>query len=305
MPTSAPSCANASTMPLPIPCCAPVTSAILPASDTAMLSVRWWSSRPPRTNSPGALRTPSGICLTMDRRSKHAARDGRPWSLGHFAVRVEANRAAPRASLGTLMMAPLLPDLLWPIFLLVGLERVRIDPGNTAFTPLDFVSYPYTHSLLATLIWAGLFAALYRARSGYDRGAILIAVGVVSHWVLDAVSHRPDLPLVPGGALRLGLGLWNSVTATLMVEIAMFATGVWLYVGTARARNRRGRLALAGVVLVLGGIYVGNLAGPPPPSETALALVALGAWLFVPWFYWIDRNRVASGTGSAPPRGEA
>ena len=225
--------------------------------------------------------------------------------LGHFAVGFAAKRAAPRASLGTLMMAPLLPDLLWPLFLLVGLERVRIDPGNTVFTPLDFVSYPYTHSLLTTLIWAGLFAALYRARSGYDRGAILIAVGVVSHWVLDVVSHRPDLPLVPGDALRLKLRLWNSVTATLVVEIAMFATGIWLYVGTTRARNRQGRLALAGVVLVLGGIYVGNLAGPPPPSETALALVALGAWLFVPWFYWIDRNRVASGTGSAPTRGEA
>jgi uncharacterized membrane protein YhaH (DUF805 family) len=92
---------------------------------------------------------------------------------------------------------------------------------------------------------------------------------------------------------------------TLVVEIAMFVTDAWLHVRTARARNRRGRLALAGVVLVLGGIDVGNLMGPPPPSETALSLVGLGAWLLVLWFYWIDRNRAPSGTGSAPARGEA
>jgi membrane-bound metal-dependent hydrolase YbcI (DUF457 family) len=94
---------------------------------------------------------------------------------------------------------------------------VRIEPGNTAFTPLNFISYPISHSLLAAIGWATLFALLYYAVKRYRAGAVLIWIGVVSHWVLDFVVHRPDLPLYPGGP-RLGLGLWNSILATVIVE---------------------------------------------------------------------------------------
>jgi hypothetical protein len=144
--------------------------------------------------------------------------------IGHWAVGLASKRVAPRASLGVLMAAPNLLDLLWPIFLLLGSEQVRIDPGNTPFTPLDFVSYPISHSLLTACGWGALFGLVYWAVTRSDRGAVVIGLSVVSHWVLDYVTHRPDLPLWPGGP-RVGLGLWNSVPATVAVEVAMYAGG--------------------------------------------------------------------------------
>src|SRR6266702_1654805 len=138
--------------------------------------------------------------------------------LGHFAVALAAKRAAPRTSLGTLLSAALWLDLLWPVLILFGTEQVRIDPGNTAFTPLDFESYPWSHGLLPVLGWSVAAAVFYRARTGYRRGAAVVGFLVFSHWVLDFVTHRPDLPLWPDGP-RVGLGLWGSVAATLAVEL--------------------------------------------------------------------------------------
>src|SRR5690349_9013743 len=149
--------------------------------------------------------------------------------IGHIAVGFASKRVAPRASLGVLMAAPMALDLLWPFFLLAGWEQVRIDPGNTKFTPLDFVSYPFSHSLAMSAVWGAMFGLIYWIATRYAAGAVVIGFGVVSHWVLDLITHRPDLPLYPGGAARLGLGLWNSVPATLAVESVMFAAGVWTY----------------------------------------------------------------------------
>lgn len=221
--------------------------------------------------------------------------------IGHFAVGFAVKRAAPRASLGPLMLAPLFPDLLWPVFLLFGLEEVRIDPGNTAFTPLDFVRYPFTHSLAMALLWSLLVAFVYRARTGYAKGAQWIAIGVASHWVLDAVVHRPDLPLVPWSAARAGLGLWDHPRATVLVESALFAAGLALYLATTRARNRRGVLGLWAFVAALVLIYSAAATGPPPPDVRTIAIADLAGVLFVPWAWWIDRNRELRGrvAGSA------
>src|SRR5580698_91680 len=142
--------------------------------------------------------------------------------IGHFAVGFAAQRFAPRSSEALLLAAPLLADMLWPLFLLLGWEQVRIDPGNTRYTPLDFVSYPWSHSLLMLCVWASAFGGIYHAITRYRAGAIAIWIGVVSHWVLDWVTHRPDMPLYPGGA-RYGLGLWNSIAGTMLVEFLMFA----------------------------------------------------------------------------------
>jgi len=213
--------------------------------------------------------------------------------LGHFAVAFASKPAAPRTSLGTLVAAVSLLDLLWPVLVLTGLETVRVDPGNTRVTPLDFVSYPYSHSLAFVALWALLFAGLYYARTRYRRGSILIAVGVMSHWALDVVSHRPDMPLFPGGA-KIGLGLWNSLAATIAVEGAAFALGVWLYTRGTRANDRVGRWSWWALVVVLLLIYAGNLAGSPPSSATAVAALALAAWLCPLWAWWIDRHRATS-----------
>jgi membrane-bound metal-dependent hydrolase YbcI (DUF457 family) len=141
--------------------------------------------------------------------------------IGHFAVGFASKRFAPRSSEAVLLAAPLLADMLWPVFLLLGWEQVRIDPGITRYTPLDFVSYPWSHSLLMLCVWATVFGGIYYAITRYRAGVIAIWIGVVSHWVLDWVTHRPDMPLYPGGALY-GLGLWNSIAGTMLVEFLMF-----------------------------------------------------------------------------------
>src|SRR4051812_46064322 len=139
--------------------------------------------------------------------------------LGHFGIALAAKKVAPRPSLGALLTAALLVDGIWPLFLLLGWEKVEIVPGITAVTPLDFVSYPYTHSLVAGLLWGALLGGAYFLRARDRTGALWIGLLVVSHWVLDFVAHRADLPLWPGSP-RFGLGLWYSLPATLVVEFA-------------------------------------------------------------------------------------
>src|SRR6516165_7208247 len=113
--------------------------------------------------------------------------------IGHFAVGCASKKFAPRTNLGILMAAPLWLDILWPFFLLLGWEHVRIDPGNTRFTPLDLYDYPWSHSLLMSIVWATLFAGLYYTFARYRAGAIVIWIGVVSHYILDWITHRPDM----------------------------------------------------------------------------------------------------------------
>jgi membrane-bound metal-dependent hydrolase YbcI (DUF457 family) len=211
--------------------------------------------------------------------------------IGHFAVGFGAKRFAPRSSMAVLLAAPQLADILWPIFVLTGWEQVRIDPGNTRFTPLDFVSYPWSHSLLMLCVWATAFGAIYYALSRYWPGTVAIWIGVVSHWVLDWVTHRPDMPLYPGGA-RYGLGLWNSIAGTMAVEILMFAAGVWMYARATRAKDRIGRYAFVAYVVLLLVIYIADAFGPPPESVAEIAWTAVAAVVvLIPWAWWFDRHR--------------
>jgi membrane-bound metal-dependent hydrolase YbcI (DUF457 family) len=213
--------------------------------------------------------------------------------IGHYALAFAAKRIAARTSLGTLVAAPTLADILWPVFLLLGWERVTITPASDPFLNLTFDSYPITHSLLALVGWGLLFGILYRMRAGDARGALLVALLVVSHWVLDFVVHRPDLPLYPGGP-KLGLGLWNSVRGTISVEAVMFVAGIGMYLAATRARDRVGRYGLWGLVVVLAASYGASLVSPPPPSVTALAIGAIVfGWLFVVWAGWVDGHREA------------
>ena len=211
--------------------------------------------------------------------------------IGHFAAGFAAKRVAPRVSLAVLFLAAQLADVLWPIFVAIGLESVRIAPGITAVTPLDFVSYPYSHSLVALSIYAVAFGAVCWWLLGDLTASVVVAALVISHWVLDFVSHRPDMPIYPGGP-RYGLSLWNSLPATVLVEIAMFAAGVWLYAKTTRARDTIGRWSFVGLVLLLLIAYGGNLSGGPPPSIAAIYWIGiLGSVLILWWSWWTDRHR--------------
>jgi len=211
--------------------------------------------------------------------------------VGHYAVALAARPSARRAPFWILFLAAQWPDLLWPILLLAGVEQVRIDPGNTAVAPLDFVRYPVSHSLVLDLLWGALLAAVVHWRYRDVKSSLWVGAAVVSHWVLDWISHRPDMPLWPGGP-RIGLGLWGSVSGTLLVELSLFAVGVVLYLRGTRAADRTGRWAFWSLVALLLMIYVSNLLGPPPPSVAALAWVSLALWLLLPWATWIDRHRV-------------
>ena len=214
--------------------------------------------------------------------------------IGHFAVAFGIKRAAPEVRLGTAIVAASFLDLVWPVLVAAGIEEVRIAPGTMAASPFDFVSYPYSHSLVMTLAWAGLFAWVYRLRGGSMRGALWLGLAVASHWFLDLIVHRPDLPLAPGLDVRAGLGLWNSVAGTLVVEGSLFAAGVWLYLSATRARDRIGVWGLWGLVALLLVSYVAATFGPPPPTVTAIVIAdILGMTITVVWAYWVDRHREA------------
>lgn len=213
--------------------------------------------------------------------------------IGHYALGLAAKRAEPRLSLAVLLAAPQVLDLVWPILVLAGVERVEVAPGDTAFTPLTFTYYPWSHSLVAALVWALVMMLIVRAITpGSWRPAAFAGALVVSHWVLDVATHRPDMPLWPGST-RLGLGLWQSIPATLAVEITMYVIGAGLYLTATRARDRLGRTLPWILIVLLLVIYLGNAFGPPPPSARAVAATALALWLMPLAGFWIERHRPA------------
>ncbi|HEY8269096.1 MAG TPA: hypothetical protein VIG34_10610 [Xanthobacteraceae bacterium] len=214
--------------------------------------------------------------------------------IGHHAVAFAAKAATPRTSLGTLFLATMWIDLVWPILLLLRIEIVRIAPGDTLFTPLSFVYYPYTHSLLFVVLWAIGFGAVYFALKRDRAAAIIVGLVVLSHWVLDFIVHRPDLPLIPD-QFKVGLGLWNFVLATIALELAMFVAGLVLYLRATRAKDRIGTWAFWALIVFLLVIYASVIFGPPPPSMQALAVLGLVAWLMPLWAWRADRHREARG----------
>jgi hypothetical protein len=219
--------------------------------------------------------------------------------VGHFALGFAAKRATPRISLALLFLAAQFADLLWPLLVAAGIEQVAIEPGITKVTPLNFISYPYSHSLLMLLIW-GVALGFAVQRSTKQKHAFgVIAALVVSHWLLDWITHRPDMPLYPDGP-KVGLGLWNSVPGTLVVELSMYAVGVWVYLRATRARDAVGKWAFIGLAVFLLIAYLSNLAGAPP-SVAAIYIIGLaGGILLLVWSWWADRHRDnTSGSFSA------
>jgi hypothetical protein len=212
--------------------------------------------------------------------------------IGHFAVGMAAKSAKPSLSLGTYFLAVQFVDLLWPTLLLFNMEQVVISPGITAMTPLDFIYYPYTHSLLMAFVWAAAgFGLVYFFKKDFSAG-LIIAVCIFSHWVLDFLTHRPDLPLTLSETTKVGLGLWNYKAATVIVESAMFIAGVWLYLRSTITRDKVGTYGFWGLIGFLALISVSNLLGPPPPNVSAIAWAGHLQWLFVIWAYWVDKHRL-------------
>jgi len=214
--------------------------------------------------------------------------------IGHYAVGFGSKKAEPKVSLGTYFLAAVFLDLIWPVFLLLGFEHVKIEPGNTPMTPLNFYDYPYSHSLLMAVVWSLLFGGLYYLIKKNKKASIILGLCVFSHWILDFISHRPDLPIAPGVNAFLGLGLWYSIPATILIETLLFAAGIFIYLKATKAKDKTGSFALWGFILLAFIIYISNVFSPPPPGINALEYAALGQWLFVAWGYWIDKHRTAA-----------
>jgi len=175
---------------------------------------------------------------------------------------------------------------------MLGLEQVEISPGLTPVTPLNFIYYPFSHSMVMVIFWSGVVGGIYWLIKRNTLGALLISGLVFSHWVLDLLVHLPDLPLFPGDSPKVGLGLWNSLLFSQVIEVTLFSLGVWLYAKTTRAKNNTGKWSLAILALFFLVIQVMNLVGPPPPNAGVIAYTAHLQWLFILWAAWVDRNRI-------------
>ena len=223
--------------------------------------------------------------------------------IGHFGVGLGLKHFAPKTNLGWLTTAAVLWDLLWVVFLLLHVGQARVVPGITRFSPWDMVSVPWSHSLLLCLLWGAALGGGYLLYTRYKAGAIALWAGVLSHWILDTITHRADMPFYPNSA-RVRLGLYNSRVGTVTVEILLLALGAWLYVRATRPRDHIGRFSLGLYLAALVFLFVGGSFGPPPDSVASEAWSGMFAFLvLVFWSGWTDRHRaptMPAPSGSPP-----
>jgi hypothetical protein len=211
--------------------------------------------------------------------------------VGHLAVALAAKRNAPAVNLGWLMAGVTALDLVWPVFVIAGIEHVRILPGATAFTPLVFDSYPWSHSLVTAFGWGILLALIARWRTPLPVSGLLVWL-VVSHWFLDFVSHAPDMPIWPSDSSpKYGLRLWDSIPLTFIVEGAIWVAGIVVFLRVPSRRTKGAAIAFWSLVALCSFIWVTGPWSPPPPSERALGWFALIGWLTVPWAALADRQK--------------
>jgi hypothetical protein len=208
--------------------------------------------------------------------------------VGHYGVSFAIKRASPAIPLWVLFLAVQLLDVLWAPLVLLGVEKVRIVPGITRTNPLDLYYMPYTHSLIGAAAWSLAAYVVYRLwRRANGRAAVLVGLAVFSHWVLDFVAHRPDLPLYDDTA-KVGLGLWNLPALAFLIELLLLFGFLWAFLRTQAARKTS--------MLIFGGVMAAVQAvvffGPPPDSDTSIAITAIVAYvLFTGLVAWWERRR--------------
>ncbi len=223
--------------------------------------------------------------------------------VGHYGATFAAKRGDGTIPLWVLFVGVQLLVVFWSLFVFGGIEKVRIVPRITASNPLDLYYMPYTHSFVAALLWSLAAYVAYRAIRAFGashRAALLVALAVFSHWALDLVVHRPDLPLYDNAA-KVGLGLWNYPAPAFLLEVAVPFGGMLLYLGSTTATTRLGRygMPMFGVVMLAVQAFV--FFGPPPSSDRAAAVTALGSYfLFAAVAGWLARRRAGRRLARSP-----
>lgn len=207
--------------------------------------------------------------------------------IGHFGLGLASKRINRPPSLAIIFVAVQFLDLLWPIFCLLGIETFQIEVGNTKLTPLNFTYYPYSHSLLMAIVWGLLFGVIYFFTTKNRSGSFLLAGLVLSHWILDFIVHRPDLPVTPFNDLKVGLGLWNYPAIETILESGLFFLGIYIYDSSVKPKRKISFWLLIGLLVIIHSV---NLLGPPPPTTGAVALAGNLMWLFVLWARWIEKK---------------
>jgi len=214
--------------------------------------------------------------------------------VGHYAASLALKKFEKRVSLGVLFLGVQFVDILFFPFLLLGIERMNIIEHYTQSTHFQLEYMPYTHSLLGSTLWAAAAYALFRWVIVKNHAvALVVALAVFSHWLLDLIVHTPDLPLWSDTSLKLGLGLWNNAIATYVLEAALLLGALWLYLRSTSAASRTGKYGMSVFVVFLLLVNVVNIFGPlGDDSKVTLAVSALTAYfVFAGVAFWLDKKR--------------
>ena len=218
--------------------------------------------------------------------------------IGHYGVALAAKKAEKNISLGLLFIAVQFVDILFCIFVLLGIEIVTISPGITETNPLEFVHYPFTHSLAASFVWAILVYLGFRfiPRKGNlnkNSVALIMGMAVLSHFFLDLITHIPDLPVLGSDSLKMGFGLWNYLAASYLVEAGVFLGGLWMYLKTTKGTSFGGKYGMILFAIALLIMNLINFLGPPPPNVQMLAFVGLANYMALSAIaFWLDKKRI-------------
>jgi len=213
--------------------------------------------------------------------------------VGHYSVAFAVKSAQNKIPLWVLFVAVQLLDFIWAPFVLLGLEKMRIAPGITAANPLDLYYMPYTHSLIGALVWSALAFLVYKVTSRTKMStALIVALAVFSHWILDLIVHRPDLAIYDD-TLKVGFGLWNYRGLEFGLEVAILVAGIVIYLkrNVVRSAVRKYSLIIFGVLLIL--IQTGNtFVSRPLSSDHAVAVTALISYtLFTAVAFLLEKKR--------------
>jgi hypothetical protein len=217
--------------------------------------------------------------------------------IGHFAIGLALKRTDKALSLGWLFIAAQLPDLIYGVTLLIGAEKINIITGTNPLTSSQYTFFPYSHSLIATMLWAGLVAlvfliAPFKSNLPKNKTALIMATAVLSHFILDAIVHNPEMDLLGNGVYKIGLGLWNNPIASYIVEALLLATGLWIYLKTTESATFAGKYGLSILSIILLILNAANTFALYPTNTQNLAVTMLVVYLAtITIAFWLDRKR--------------